>query len=114
MSDATSFLSTAGRTVIAGAARKQLLRLAAAGYALPREWCHRHLPRSPYIPALARCRFLGILIVGAYALINIILVALGPLTAGWPTWAVTALAVPPMVLAMVHVVIPIARRGGQT
>ena len=110
MSNTTFFLSTAGRTVIAGAAGKQPLKLTAAGYTLLREWCHRW----PYIPALARCRFLGILIVAAYALINIILVALGPLTAGWPTWAVTALAVPPMVLAMVHVVIPIARRGGQT
>ena len=114
MSGTTFFLSTAGRTVIAGAAGKQPLKLTAAGYTLLREWCHRYRMRWPYIPALARCRFLGILIVAAYALINIILVALGPLTAGWPTWAVTALAVPPMVLAMVHVVIPIARRGGQT
>jgi hypothetical protein len=64
-------------------------------------------------PVLASCRSMAILIVAAYVLINIILVALGPLTIGWPTWAVTALAVPPMVLAMVYVVIPIARRGGQ-
>jgi len=65
-------------------------------------------------PVLASCRSMAILIVAAYALINVILAALGPLTAGWPTWAVTAVAVPPMVLVMAHVVIPIARRGRQT
>jgi antibiotic biosynthesis monooxygenase (ABM) superfamily enzyme len=64
-------------------------------------------------PVLASCRSMAILIVAAYVLINIILVALGPLTTGWPTWAVTALAVPPMVLAMVYIVIPIARRAQQ-
>lgn len=61
-------------------------------------------------PVMARCRFLAILTVTAYALINIILAALGPLISGWPMWAVTAVAVPPMVLAMVYVVIPMARR----
>jgi hypothetical protein len=114
MSDTTFFLSKAARTVIAGGTGKRLLKLTATGYALLREWCHKCCLRWPCSPNLARCRFLGILIVAAYTLINIILVALGPFTAGWPTWAVTALAVPPMVLAMVHVVIPIARRGGQT
>jgi hypothetical protein len=65
-------------------------------------------------PILASCRSTAILMVAAYALINIILVALGPLTTGWPIWAVTALAVPPMVLAMVYIVIPSARRRRQT
>jgi len=68
----------------------------------------------PQTPRIGRCRFLAIVIVAAYALINVILAALGPLTSGWPTWAVTALAVPPMVLAMVYVVIPMARWGKQT
>ncbi|QCI67344.1 hypothetical protein [Phreatobacter stygius] len=62
---------------------------------------------------LAHCRFLAILMFGAYALINALLFALAPLTTGWPTWAVTALAVPPMVLGMVHLVIPLARRSGR-
>ncbi len=61
-------------------------------------------------PILARLRFLGTLMLGAYLLINLILAALAPLTAGWSTWSVTALAVPPMVLGMVYLVIPIARR----
>ncbi|RXT52507.1 hypothetical protein B6S44_17200 [Bosea sp. Tri-44] len=61
-------------------------------------------------PVLARLRFLGTLMLGAYLLINLILVALAPVTTGWSTWSVTALAVPPMVLGMVYLVIPIARR----
>ena len=59
---------------------------------------------------LMRLRFLGILMLGAYTLINVILAALAPLTAGWPIWATTALAVPPMVVGMVYFVIPFARR----
>jgi len=64
----------------------------------------------PFAAFLDRGRFLAILMLGAYALINLILVALAPITAGWPIWATTALAVPPMVLGMVYMVIPIARR----
>lgn len=61
---------------------------------------------------LARLRFLATLMLGAYLLINLLLSALAPLTSGWPTWSVTALAVPPMVLGMVYLVIPIAHRQG--
>lgn len=57
-----------------------------------------------------RLRFLGILMLGAYILINVILAGLAPVTAGWPIWATTALAVPPMVVGMVYLVIPFARR----
>lgn len=59
---------------------------------------------------LAHLRFLGLMMVGAYALINTILALLSPLTAGWPIWASTLLAVPPMVMGMVHLVLPLARR----
>lgn len=59
---------------------------------------------------LGRLRFLATLMLGAYLLINLILFLLSPLIAGWPHWATTALAVPPMVLGMVHLVIPFARR----
>jgi len=62
------------------------------------------------IPVLARLRFLGTLMLGAYLLINALLLALAPLTSGWPIWSVTALAVPPMVLGMVYLVMPLARR----
>lgn len=61
-------------------------------------------------PALARLRFLGTLMLGAYLLINALLLALTPVTGGWPVWSVTALAVPPMVLGMVYLVMPLARR----
>lgn len=64
--------------------------------------------RSPSL--LGRLRFLGTLMLGAYLLINLILAALAPVTDGWSTWSVTALAVPPMVLGMVYLVMPIARR----
>ena len=70
------------------------------------------MSQSPSLPAiLGRLRFLGTLMLGAYLLINALLALLSPLTAGWSTWSVTALAVPPMVLGMVYLVIPIARRG---
>lgn len=64
------------------------------------------------VPVLARLRFLGTLMLGAYLLINLILTALAPITAGWSTWSVTALAVPPMVLGMLYLVMPIARPRG--
>lgn len=60
----------------------------------------------------SRLRFLVIAIIGAYAAINLVLAMLAPFTAGWPIFGVTALAVPPMVLAMVYGVIPIAFRFG--
>ncbi|MBN9444299.1 hypothetical protein [Bosea sp. (in: a-proteobacteria)] len=60
----------------------------------------------------SRLRFLAVAIFGAYAAINLLLAALTPFTAGWSTFGVTALAVPPMVLAMVYGVIPIAFRFG--
>lgn len=59
---------------------------------------------------LARFRFLAILMAGAYLLINALLFLLSPVTAGWPIWAVTAVVVPPMVLGMVYLVIPLARK----
>jgi len=63
------------------------------------------------VPFLAHLRFLGTLMLGAYLLINVLLLALAPLTSGWPVWSVTALAVPPMVLGMVYLVMPLARRA---
>ncbi len=62
-----------------------------------------------HLPALSHLRFLGLMMAGAYVLINVILVLLSPVTAGWPVWATTLCAVPPMVVGMVHVVLPLAR-----
>ncbi len=62
---------------------------------------------------LGKLRVIGTLMTGAYVLINLILYGLAsfaPRTAEWPTWAVTALAVPPMVLGMVYLVMPLAQR----
>lgn len=63
-------------------------------------------------PWLAQCRFLCAQMIGAYLLINILLFVMSPFTAGWPIWATTAVAVPPMVLGMVYLVTPLARRSG--
>jgi hypothetical protein len=63
-------------------------------------------------PIVSRCRFLAAAILGAYLILNVLLKISAPLTAHWPTYGVTAVAVPPMVLAMIYVVIPIARRVG--
>lgn len=60
-----------------------------------------------FVPHL---RFLAVLMAGAYGLINAILAFLAPLTDGWTHWAVTLVAVPPMVVGMVHLVLPLARR----
>ena len=64
---------------------------------------------SPFGSVVARLRFLLLAMLGAYSVLNLLLMLLAPLTAHWPTYAVTALAVPPMVLGMVYLVIPIAR-----
>jgi hypothetical protein len=59
---------------------------------------------------LARCRFLAVAMLGAYVVLNVLLVAVAPITAHWPIYGVTAVTVPPMVLTMIYLVIPIARR----
>jgi antibiotic biosynthesis monooxygenase (ABM) superfamily enzyme len=70
-----------------------------------------NMPATSPVPFLAHLRFLGTLMLGAYLLINALLLGLTPLTSGWPIWSVTALAVPPMVLGMVYLVMPLARRA---
>ena len=59
----------------------------------------------------SQLRFLGVTMVGAYIALNILMLALRPITAGMPPLAATALVVPPMVLAMVYLIIPIAKRA---
>lgn len=59
----------------------------------------------------AQLRFLGATMVGAYAVLNALMLILKPITQGMPPLASTALVVPPMVLAMVYLVIPMARRA---
>ncbi len=66
---------------------------------------------NPSPPLSARLRFLAVLMLGAYAVLNLLMGALTPWVGQWPFYAVTAVTVPPMVLAMVYVVIPLARRA---
>lgn len=56
-------------------------------------------------------RFLAVTMLGAYIAINIIMMALKPVTSGMAPLVSTAIVVPPMVMAMVYVIIPIARRA---
>jgi hypothetical protein len=49
--------------------------------------------------------------VGAYIALNAVMFALRPLIAGMAPLVSTAIVVPPMVLAMVYLIIPIARRA---
>jgi hypothetical protein len=67
------------------------------------------LPRIR-LSLIAQCRFLGSAIIGAYVVLNTLLAASAPVVAHWPMYGVTALTVPPTVLAMIYVVIPLARR----
>lgn len=60
---------------------------------------------------IARLRFLGVANIGAYIAINVLMITLKPFTHALPPLASTAVLVPPMVLAMVYVVIPIAKRA---
>lgn len=59
----------------------------------------------------ARIRFLGATMVGAYLVINALMLILTPITQGLPRLGFTAVLVPPMVLAMVYLVIPVAKRA---
>jgi hypothetical protein len=63
------------------------------------------------ISLFSRCRFLAIAMLGAYLVLNLLLALTAALTANWPIYGITALTVPPMVLAMVYIVIPLARRA---
>jgi hypothetical protein len=53
---------------------------------------------------IAHFRFLGATMIGAYVVINVLMLALKPIVQGMSPFASTALLVPPMVLAMVFVV----------
>lgn len=56
-------------------------------------------------------RFLAAVMVGAYLALNAVMLLLRPITQGLPPLASTALVVPPMVLAMVYLIIPVAKRA---
>jgi hypothetical protein len=60
---------------------------------------------------IARLRFLGAAMLGAYLVINLLMLLLKPVVHGMHPFASTALLVPPMVLAMVYLVIPVAKRA---
>jgi len=55
-------------------------------------------------------RFFTVASIGAYSVLNVLLQVVHSFAAAWPTYAVTAITVPPMVLSMIYVVIPFARR----
>lgn len=59
----------------------------------------------------ARLKFLAAANIGAYLVINLLMLVLSPVTRGLSQLGMTAIIVPPMVLAMVFLVMPIARRA---
>ncbi len=61
----------------------------------------------PSQPAPSRIRFAGLVFLFVYPLVTLGLMALVPLTPGWPLPARTLLLVPCMVVAMVWLIIPL-------
>ena len=61
----------------------------------------------------AQLKFLAAANIGAYLVINLLMFVLGPVTRGLSQLGMTAIVVPPMVLAMVFLVMPVARRLAQ-
>nr|WP_322864777.1 hypothetical protein [Aquicoccus sp. G2-2]MEA1111997.1 hypothetical protein [Aquicoccus sp. G2-2] len=55
--------------------------------------------------------FYAITVAGAYGALNILLLMASPFLLGWSIAAKTAVTVPPMVVVMIHVVVPIAVRA---
>lgn len=58
----------------------------------------------------ARLRFAASIAPGAWALVTLLLYLWHPLLAALPTWALTMVIVPQMVIGMVFLVIPLAQR----
>jgi len=59
----------------------------------------------------SRVRFLATAMVGAYVVLNALMLAVRPFTAGMTPLVSSAIIVPPMVLAMVYLVIPVAKKA---
>jgi antibiotic biosynthesis monooxygenase (ABM) superfamily enzyme len=60
-----------------------------------------------------KIRFLGTAILGAYAVVNTLNLLLFRLIEGLGHAAASAITIPPMVVTMIYVVIPLARRLSQ-
>jgi len=60
---------------------------------------------------MSRIRFLLATMAGAYVALNALMFVLRPITQGMTPLISTAILVPPMVLAMVYLIIPVARRA---
>lgn len=88
-------------------ARDALCRGASQRY--PARRTPHHAPDT--MTPIARLRFLGATMLGAWIALNIVMYALKPLTHGMHPLASTALVVPPMVLMMVYLIIPAAKRA---
>ena len=58
----------------------------------------------------SRLRFAATIAPGAWLLVTLLLYLWQPLITGLPTWALTLVIVPQMVLGMVFLVIPLSQR----
>jgi len=59
---------------------------------------------------LPKIKFLLLAMIGAYLSLNLLHFALAPLIDHWSGLAASAVVVPPMVLSMVYLVIPVAKK----
>lgn len=57
---------------------------------------------------VAQLTFYVVNTLGAYVSLNLMLVLVRPFVGDWSIWEATALTVPPMALAMIHLVVPLA------
>ncbi|MCB1972020.1 MAG: hypothetical protein KDG54_16580 [Geminicoccaceae bacterium] len=62
------------------------------------------------LPILAQLAYYGVTSLGAYIALNALLMVAGPFVQAWPIGAKTAVTVPPMVIVMIHAVVPFAMR----
>lgn len=62
----------------------------------------------------SRLRFAATIAPGAWLLVTLLLYLWRPLIIGLPTWALTLVIVPQMVLGMVFLVIPLSQRVAAT
>lgn len=60
---------------------------------------------------IAQLAFYAVNSAGAYVALNVLLFLAAPVLKGWSVAAATAVTVPPMVVIMVHTVVPLAARA---
>jgi hypothetical protein len=66
---------------------------------------------GPIRRGIAQLALYAVTSLGAYGALNLMLLLARPLVRDWPIAATTAIIVPPMVVVMIHAVVPLALRA---